>query len=119
MLADTNASAVVVDDAKLLEGLSEGDIAAASQKAKDRGLDGKWVLTLSNTTRQPVVASIQNRDLREKVLEASSMRCDHGGETDTTAIVAHLAQLRSQKAKLLGFSTFAAYSLERSDGEDA
>ena len=72
VLADTNASAVVVDDKAQLEGLSEGDIAAAADLAKARGLAGKYVIALQNTTRQPIVISLKNRALRERVLKASA-----------------------------------------------
>jgi peptidyl-dipeptidase Dcp len=113
VLADTNDSAVVVDDKSQLEGLSEGDIAAAAEHAKDRHLpEGKYVIALQNTTRQPVVIQMKNRQLRERVLKASSERGSHGGANDTRAIVTRLAQLRGEKAKLLGFKTYADYSLD-------
>ena len=112
VLADTNESAVVVDNKADLAGLSEGDVSAAAERAKERGLTGKWVLTLQNTTQQPVLASLRNRTLRERVLQASTMRCNHGGPNDTKAIDTRLAQLRSQRAKLLGFSSAAAYILD-------
>ena len=112
VLADTNASAVVVEDKAQLAGLSEGDIAAAADLAKERGMPGKYVIALQNTTRQPIVIGMQNRDLRERVLKASSERGAHGGPNDTRAIVTRLAQLRADKAKLLGFPTYAAYSLD-------
>jgi peptidyl-dipeptidase Dcp len=112
VLADTNASAVVVDDKAQLAGLSENEIAAAADAAKERNLQGKWVLTLQNTTRQPILTSLTNRELRERVLAASAARGNHGGDNDTKATVVRLAQLRAQKAKLLGFPTYAAYSLD-------
>ncbi|MCA1818032.1 MAG: peptidyl-dipeptidase Dcp [Acidobacteria bacterium] len=113
VLADTNDSAVVVDDKSQLEGLSEGDIAAAAQLARDRKLpEGKYVIALQNTTRQPVVIQMKNRSLRQRVLKASSERGSHGGANDTRAIVTRLAQLRGEKAKLLGFKTYADYSLD-------
>ncbi|MFL6231185.1 MAG: peptidyl-dipeptidase Dcp [Pyrinomonadaceae bacterium] len=113
VLADTNASAVVVDDKSQLEGLSEGDIAAAAELAKERKLpEGKYVIALQNTTRQPVVIQMKNRNLRERVLKASSERGTHGDANDTRAIVARLAQLRAEKARLLGYPTYAAYSLD-------
>ncbi|MEP6995557.1 MAG: M3 family metallopeptidase [Acidobacteriota bacterium] len=112
VLADTNASAVVVDDRSQLDGLSEGDIAAAAEAAKERGLTGKWVLTLQNTTQQPALGGLQNRALREKLFRASVARGNHGGENDTRAIVARLAQSRPQRAKLLGFPNYAAYVLD-------
>jgi peptidyl-dipeptidase Dcp len=112
VLADTDASAVVVDDKALLDGLSGGDIAAAAERAKDRKLPGKWVLGLQNTTQQPALASLKNRDLRRRLFKASVERGNHGGENDNKAIVTRLAQLRAQRAKLLGFPTFAAFSLD-------
>jgi peptidyl-dipeptidase Dcp len=112
VLADTNDSAVVVDDKSQLEGLSEGDIAAAADLAKERKLQGKYVIALQNTTRQPIVIQMKNRPLRERVLKASSERGSHGGPNDTRAIVTRLAHLRADKAKLLGYPTYAAYSLD-------
>src|SRR5205823_12975635 len=112
ILGDTNASAVVVDDKAMLDGLPEADIQAAAEKAKARGLEGKYVLTLQNTTQQPPQTFLKNRDLREKLFKASVQRGDHGGDNDTTAIVARLAQIRAERARLLGFPNFAAYNLE-------
>ncbi len=112
VLADTNASAIVVDDKAQLDGLSEGDVGAAAEAAKERGLDGKWVIALENTTRQPIVTSMKNRALRERILKASSERGNHGGDNDTRAIASRLAQLRAQRAKLLGYATYAAYGLD-------
>ncbi len=112
LLADTNASAVVIDSRAELEGLSEGDIAAAADRAKERGLTGKWVLTLQNTTSQPVLTTLANRAMRARVFEASVQRGKHGGQNDTKALIARLAQLRAQHAKLLGYPTYAAYVLD-------
>lgn len=112
VLADTNASAIVVDDKGELDGLSDGDIAAAAALAKQRNLSDKYVIALQNTTRQPIVKSMKNRALRLRVLTASSERGSHGGENDTRAIVTRLAALRAERAKLLGFATYADYSLD-------
>jgi peptidyl-dipeptidase Dcp len=112
LLADTKASSVVVSDKAELAGLSEGDLASAEGRAKERGLAGKWILDLQNTTQQPVLSSLTNRALRQRILEASEARCGHGGPNDTKAIVTRLAQLRAQRAKLLGFATHAAYVLD-------
>jgi len=112
VLADTNESAVVVADKAELDGLSEGDIAAAAETAKERGMAGKWVLSLQNTTQQPALASLANRALRERLFQASSLRCNHGGGNDTKAIVARLAELRAQHAKLLGYAGYAAFVLD-------
>jgi peptidyl-dipeptidase Dcp len=112
VLAETNAAAIVVDDRAQLDGLPDGDIAAAAQKAKDRGLDGKYVLTLQNTTQQPALTYLKNRAFRERLHKASSERGSHGGENDTTQLVARLAQLRAQRAKLFGFADFASFNLD-------
>ncbi len=112
LLAETKASSVVVPDKAELDGLSEGDLAAAAGRAKARGLEGKWVLDLQNTTQQPALSSLRNRALRQRILEASEARCDHGGPNDTKALVERLARLRAQRAKLLGFPTHAAYVLD-------
>jgi len=112
VLADTNESAVVVADKAELDGLSGGDIAAAAETAEERGLTGKWVLSLQNTTQQPAIASLANRALRERLFQASSLRCNHGGPNDTKAIVARLAELRTQHAKLLGYASYVAFVLD-------
>ena len=112
VLADTDASAVVVDDKAQLAGLSDEDVAAAAEAAKDRKLDGKWLLRLENTTQQPILDRLQNRALRTRVFQASVQRGNHGGPNDTKAITERLAQLRAQKANLLGFANYAAYSLD-------
>ncbi|MCU1349849.1 MAG: dipeptidyl carboxypeptidase, partial [Acidobacteria bacterium] len=112
VLADTNESAIVISDRAELDGLSEGDIAAAADAAKERKLDGKWVLTLRNTTQQPLMQSLRNRAVRQRLLAASMARGNHGGPNDTKAIVTRLAQLRAQRAKLLGYPTYAAYGLD-------
>jgi peptidyl-dipeptidase Dcp len=112
VLADTKASCVVVSKRKELAGLSEADVASAAAAAKERGLAGKWVIDLQNTTQQPALSSLTNRELRQRILRASEARCAHGGADDTMVIVLRLAQLRAQKATLLGFPTYAAYVLD-------
>jgi peptidyl-dipeptidase Dcp len=111
LVAAAAAGAVVVDDKATLAGLSDGDVASAAEDAKARKLDGKYLLALQNTTQQPVLASLQDRDLRARVLEASETRAEHGDGNDTRQIVQRLARLRAQKARLLGFDSYAAYSL--------
>jgi peptidyl-dipeptidase Dcp len=111
LVAAAAAGAVVVDDVAQLDGLSDGEIAAAAAAAKERGLEGKWLLPLQNTTTQPVLAGLKNRELRARVLEASENRTEKSDANDTRALVQRLAQLRAQKAKLLGFATFADYQL--------
>jgi peptidyl-dipeptidase Dcp len=112
VLADTDASAIVVDTKAELAGLPDSDIAAAADRAKERKLEGKYVLTLQNTTQQPALTYLQNRAVRERLFNASVQRGNHSGPNDTKAIVTRLAQLRATKAKLLGYATYAAYSLD-------
>ena len=112
LLADTNASAVVVEKKSELAGLSDGDLSAAAAAAREKKLSDRWILPLRNTTQQPSLASLEKRELREKILQASLARGDHGGANDTQAIVLRLADLRAQKAKLLGFPDYATYVLD-------
>ncbi|MGE4073051.1 MAG: peptidyl-dipeptidase Dcp [Lysobacterales bacterium] len=111
LVAATAAAAVAVDDVAQLDGLSEGEIAAAAAAAKSRDMDGKWLLSLQNTTTQPVLASLKNRELRARVLKASETRTEQSDDNDTRAVIQRLAQLRAEKARLLGFATFADYQL--------
>ncbi|CTP86539.1 dipeptidyl carboxypeptidase [Xanthomonas translucens pv. arrhenatheri] len=111
LVAASAAGAVVVDDKAKLDGLSDGDIASASQDAAARKLDGKYLLALQNTTQQPVLASLKDRALRTQVMAASQSRAEKGDANDTRQTIQRLAQLRAQKAKLLGFDSYAAYSL--------
>ena len=112
VLKEANAGAVVVDSAAELAGMSASDIDAAAAAAKARGLEGKFVIPLINTSGQPAEASLSNRALRERIYRASMARGSHGGEFDNRAIIARLAQLRAQKAKLLGFPNYASYVLD-------
>ena len=110
LTAGSDAAAVVFDSKAQLAGLSEADIAAAAKRAADRGLPGKYVLALINTTQQPALAQLTDRDSRKKLFEASVKRCT-SGENDTTGIVSELAVLRAKKAQLLGQPDFAAFQM--------
>ncbi|MCG6963729.1 MAG: peptidyl-dipeptidase Dcp [Acidobacteria bacterium] len=112
LLAANKAGALVVKDKAKLDGMSEGAVAAAAQAAAARGLKGGWVLPLQNTTQQPALQYLKSRAVRRKLFEASWTRTEHGDANDTRAIVRRLAQLRAEKAKLLGFPTYAAWKLE-------
>jgi len=112
LLAATKAGGLVVDDPADLDGLSESDRAAAAEAAAERGLVGKWLLRLHNTTQQPYLESLKDRAVRRRLFEASLHRADSGGETDTRAIVQRLSELRAERAALLGYSTVAAYALD-------
>jgi len=109
LLAAANAGAVVVSDKAELDGLSDAEIAVAADAAKARKLDGKYVIVLTNTTQQPILASLKNRALRTRILASSESRGDRAGPTDLRDIISTLAMLRAQKAKLLGFPNYAAY----------
>jgi peptidyl-dipeptidase Dcp len=111
LMEATKAGALVVDDKAQLDGLSEGDTAAAAQATKDRKLDGKWVLTLQNTTQQPLLQDLKDRATREALFQASWNRAEKGDANDTRDLISRLAQLRAGKAKLLGFPSFAAWQL--------
>ena len=110
VLEATKQGAVEVDDVAELDGLSPEEIGAAAEAARTRGLAGKWLITLQNTTIQPALEQMKNRALRQKVFEASSMRA-RGGEFDNTSVMTEIASLRAKKAALLGYRTMAAYDL--------
>jgi peptidyl-dipeptidase Dcp len=112
LLAATKEGALVVNTRAELEGLSDADIAATAEAAKERKLPGKFVLALQNTTQQPAQASLANRSVRQRLFEASTRRADRGDSHDTRAIVRRLAQLRTERATLLGFKTYADYALQ-------
>ncbi|KRG68773.1 M3 family metallopeptidase [Pseudoxanthomonas dokdonensis] len=112
VLKDVNASAVVVDDVKQLDGLTESQIATAARIAKERGKDGKYVITLLNTTGQPPESELTDRGLRQRIHEASIARGSHGGEFDNREIISRVMNLRAERAKLLGYPNYAAYALE-------
>jgi peptidyl-dipeptidase Dcp len=112
LLAATKAGALVVDDKAKLAGLSDADIAAAAQAAKERKLDGKYVIALQNTTQQPDLQTLTDRDTRQKLFEASWNRAEHKDDNDTRDIAARIAEIRAQSAKLLGYPNYAAWKLD-------
>jgi peptidyl-dipeptidase Dcp len=111
LMEATKANALVVDDKAKLAGLSEAQLAAAAQAAKERKLEGKWVLTLQNTTQQPLLQDLQDRATRQALFNAAWNRAEKGDAHDTRALLPRLAQIRAEKAKLLGFPSFAAWQL--------
>ena len=105
--------AVVVDDVSLLDGMSSDRIAAAKEAAENRGYENSYLLSITNTTRVPILTSLNNRDLRERVWRASAYRgLGEDGGIDNRPLVLELAQLRAERAELLGYSNFAEYALE-------
>lgn len=112
LLADTNASAVVVTREAQLEGLPEDARAAAAEAAKARGLDGQWLFNLQLPTGQAALSSLQDRDLRERLFFASISRGNNDNQYDNKLVLATIATLRAERAALLGYPTHAAYQLE-------
>jgi len=111
VLAEVNASAVVVDDRAQLAGLRDEQIAAAEEAAKARNLPGKYVIALVNTTGQPVLAQLEDRALRQRIHEASVARGSRGNQWDNTGVIAQVLKLRAERARLLGYDTYANYVL--------
>src|SRR5205814_3969084 len=111
LLAGTKNGALVVDDASQLAGMTSDEIQTAAAAAQQRGLSGKWVLPLRNTTQQPAQAELTNRAVRQKLFELSTLRTARGDSNDTRNTIRRMADLRAEKAKLLGYPTWAAYAL--------
>lgn len=109
LLAGTRAGALVVDDPGLLAGFSESELSLA---AKSAGAPGKWSIPLQNTTQQPALQSLTKRDTRQKLFEASWTRTEKGDANDTRATIVRIAQIRAQKAKLMGFKNYAEWKLQ-------
>ena len=112
VLHEKNASSIVVDNKEDLAGLSDGQLATVTNAAKAEHKDGKFVIQLQNTTGQPLLGSLEYRPLRQRIMDTSLARNSHGGEFDTQKIVLRTVQLRAEKAKLLGYDSWAAYQLE-------
>jgi len=112
LLAATKAGALVLDNVSELDGFSPAEIATAANAATQRGLTGKWVIPLQNTTQHPAQAELKNRGVRERLFIASTTRAEHSDANDTRAIIKRLAQLRGERAKLLGFKDYSAYALD-------
>jgi len=112
LLAGTKAGALVVSNPTQLAGLTNDEINTAAEAAKQRGLAGKWVIPIRNTTQQPPQAELTNRATREQLFELSTLRTARGDSNDTKNTVRRMAELRAEKAKLLGYPNWAAYVLQ-------
>jgi len=112
LLAAAKDGALIVDDKSKLAGLDDGAIGAAEKAAAERKLPGKYVLPLQNTTQQPSLQDLANRDTREALFRQSWTRAEKGDANDTRATISEIAWLRAQKAKLLGFATWGDYVLQ-------
>jgi len=109
LLADTNDLAVVIDDVSELDGLGAGEVSAAAEAAKDRGLEGKYLITLVLPTGHPFLSSLTNREVRERIMAASRARGNRGGDWDNSELVLEITRLRAERAELLGFESHAAW----------
>ncbi|MHC5795841.1 M3 family metallopeptidase [Lacisediminihabitans sp. FW035] len=109
LLADTNELAVVIEDVAELDGLEAGEISAASEAAKERGLEGKYLVTLVLPTGHPYLDALTDPVVRARIMAASRARGSHGGANDNRELVLEITHLRAQRARLLGFSNHAAY----------
>src|SRR6266404_5950103 len=118
VLKERNASSVVVDKKEELAGLTDDQVKSVVNAAKAEHKEGKFVIQLQNTTGQPLLGSLEDRPLRERIMQTSLSRDSKGGEFDTRDIVLRTAQLRAEKAKLLGYANWAAYQLEDQTAHD-
>ena len=111
LLAATKEAAYSTKDKSALKGLTDAEVAAAVEAAKERKVEG-YVLPLQNTTQQPILVSLEDRATRQAIFEDSWNRAERGGANDTRETIVRLAQLRAEKAKLLGYANFADWNLE-------
>ncbi|MFG1172623.1 peptidyl-dipeptidase Dcp [Erwiniaceae bacterium CAU 1747] len=112
LLAATKTGGLAVTDRQQLSGLSEAEIAVASAAAEARGLHAQWLLALQNTTQQPALQSIDDRSTRQALFNAAWTRAEKGDENDSREVIARLAKVRAEQAKLLGFSSFSAWKMQ-------
>lgn len=107
----TTAAGIVVDTEAELSGLSAASLAQAKADAEQAGHTGKYLLSIQNTTRSAYLSELDSRELRQRLLEASLNRNELGDQNDTRQLVKNIARLRAEKAKLLGFENFSAWTL--------
>jgi len=112
LLNDTNDLAVVVDDVAELDGLTENEIAACAAAAKDRGLEGKWLIAMVNFTGNPLLSRLTHRGLRERILKNSLLKGGRDNENDNRPVLLKMVKLRAQRAELFGVKTHAEYVLQ-------
>ena len=112
LVAAAKDAGLVVSDKSELAGLSQQELDASAQAAATRGLKGKWLIPLQNTTQQPLLRELTDRATREKLYKASWNRAEMGDKNDVRATILKMAELRSERAKLLGYPNFAAWRLQ-------
>ncbi|HDR2546272.1 TPA: peptidyl-dipeptidase Dcp [Enterobacter ludwigii] len=111
LLAATKAGGLVVDYAHQLDGLNPDEIATAAHAAAEKGLNDRWLIPLLNTTQQPALSALRDRQTRENLFNAGWTRTQKGDENDTRALILRLTALRARQAKLLGFEDYASWSI--------
>ena len=109
----TNNSVVWVNSKEELAGLSEADIAQCKKDAESRGGYTPYAIVIVNTTQQAILSSLDNRNLRRRVYEASRHRADGTRQFNTFPIVVEIAKLRAEMGELMGYKNYASYSLEK------
>ena len=112
LLAENNAFELVISNKSELGGLPQSSIDAAAMSAQSKGMEGKWRFTLHNPSAIPFMQYADSRSLREKIYKAYINKCDNGDARDNNAVAAEIAQLRAERAALLGYSNHAEYVLE-------
>jgi peptidyl-dipeptidase Dcp len=111
LLAADKTGGLVVDYAHQLEGLSADEMATAAQAAAEKGLNDRWLIPLLNTTQQPALAALTDRQTRENLFNAGWVRTQKGDENDTRELILRLVALRARQAHLLGFDDYASWSI--------
>ncbi|MCY0771402.1 peptidyl-dipeptidase Dcp [Enterobacter cloacae complex sp. 2022EL-00788] len=111
LLAANRAGGLVVDDVRQLDGLSAEEIATAAHAAAEKGLKDRWLIPLLNTTQQPALAALAQRETRKKLFYAGWERTQQGDENDTRGLISRLTALRARQAQLLGFENYASWSI--------
>ena len=109
VLADTNDLAVLVETIEELNGLSENEIASAAAAAKDRGVEGKWLIGMVNFSGNPVLDSLTNRELRKKIMQESLVKANRANENDNKPVLLQVVKLRAERARLFGNETHAEH----------
>ena len=109
VLADTNDLAIIVETLEELDGLSDDEIEAAAASAKERGMDGKWLIGMVNFTGNPVLDSLTNRELRKKIMEASKLKANRANANDNKPVLLQMVKLRAERARLFGQNTHAEH----------
>lgn len=118
LLTDTNDLGVVVDDVAELDGLSENEIAACAAAAKARGLEGKWLVGMVNFTGHPLLSSMKNKSLRERVMKNSLIKGAQSNDNDNRRVILQIIKLRAQRAALFGVKTHAEHVLQNRNAQN-